>query len=226
MNDEVLAKSRRGHSSHDVERALFLLKQNGIETGVHLMAGLPGDNLNSFIKSVESIIDLRPDMLRIHPVLIFKDTALHALYLKGQYRPLDLENAVDWCRRAVLRCERAGIPVIRVGLHPTVKIENDLVAGPYHPAFRSLVEGKIFFDMASNLLSNVSNGIDEALFKISPYDGSAFRGLNNRNMKKLRQISDPVKILVQEDPKHLKGSLTLKAGTASYRIDRLSMSHG
>lgn len=42
-----------------------------------------------------------------------------------------------------------GIQVIRVGLQPTeeINVGKDIVAGPFHPAFRELVESSILNDM-------------------------------------------------------------------------------
>lgn len=40
--------------------------------------------------------------------------------------------------------EEAGVRVIRVGLHAQEDVERRRVAGPYHPAFRELVESRRF----------------------------------------------------------------------------------
>jgi hypothetical protein len=47
---------------------------------------------------------------------------------------------VDICRGISAVFREAEIPVIRFGLQPTAELEKSLVAGPYHPSFRSLVE--------------------------------------------------------------------------------------
>ncbi|MBW2651422.1 MAG: radical SAM protein, partial [Deltaproteobacteria bacterium] len=83
MVDEVLSLSGRGHSSEDIRAAVRLLKKNGIETGVHLMVGLPGDTRKRFEYTVEEIIGLQPDTVRIHPTIVFKDTSLAKSYLEG-----------------------------------------------------------------------------------------------------------------------------------------------
>jgi histone acetyltransferase (RNA polymerase elongator complex component) len=46
--DEVLNRSNRGHSSYDVMNAVKMLRDRGFKTGVHLMAGLPGDSQQRF----------------------------------------------------------------------------------------------------------------------------------------------------------------------------------
>ncbi|MBW2599790.1 MAG: radical SAM protein, partial [Deltaproteobacteria bacterium] len=171
MVDEVLTLSGRGHSSEDVRAAVRLLKGAGIETGVHLMVGLP-----------------RPDTVRIHPTIVFKDTLLAKSYLEDEYRPLTLDDAVELCKHALLRFQKVGIPVIRLGLHTTKEMEADdnIVAGPFHPAFRSLVEGAIFLDMAFDLLKSADLKDRDIVFSVAPKDVSNMRGMKNRNIKILK----------------------------------------
>ena len=48
------------------------------------------------------------------------------------------------CGRLLPLFEEAGVRVIRVGLHAQEDVERRRVAGPYHPAFRELVESRRF----------------------------------------------------------------------------------
>ena len=43
-HDSTLALINRGHSWHDVEDAVLRLSRKGISVGLHLIAGLPGEN--------------------------------------------------------------------------------------------------------------------------------------------------------------------------------------
>jgi histone acetyltransferase (RNA polymerase elongator complex component) len=208
MVDEVLSLSRRGHASKDVDRAVRTLKKRGFETVIHLMAGLPGDSPEGFLYSVEKVIDLQPDMVRIHPVLVFRGTELADWYRIGRYRPLSTDEALDLCRQALERFEHSGIPVIRLGLQPTDAIERDLVAGPYHPAFRTLVEGEIFYARASELLRSSSGKSGSAVFHTAPADSSFFRGLHNRHMERLKMLV-PSGVSLRENRAQERGTLKL-----------------
>ncbi|MCL2670249.1 MAG: radical SAM protein, partial [Syntrophaceae bacterium] len=101
MDDRVLAKSDRGHGSEEVRQAVTALREAGIETGLHLMAGLPGDSPELFSATIGKAIDLRPDTVRIHPTLVLRDTPLAEDFLRGHYRPLTLDEAIGWCRQAL-----------------------------------------------------------------------------------------------------------------------------
>jgi len=188
MVDEVLNLANRGHSSLHVANAMDMLQQMNFETGIHLMMGLPGDTRESFAHSVEKTIAMRPDTVRIHPTLVFENTDLAKDYLRGSYAPLELTEAVELGKNALKRFDEARIPVIRLGLHTTRDMEasGSIKAGPYHPAFRSLVEESLYFDMVSSLLSGKETAHTIVTVILSPKDVSTFRGKNNRNVEKLK----------------------------------------
>ncbi len=192
MADSVLKRSRRGHSAADNRRAINLLKAYGFETGAHLMLGLPGDDRDGLESTLDQIISLKPDMVRVHPTIVLEGTELAAMYRSGTYRPLDLAEAVEECRHALSRLRRAGIPVIRIGLQATPEMNEAgaVLAGPFHPALRSLVEGSIFLEMAEGLLgdSGYRIGTDPSpSFFVSDRDMSDFRGIGNRNTAALKK---------------------------------------
>ncbi len=229
MNDRVLEKSLRGHTARDVAEASATLQSAGFETGIHLMAGLPGDSPAGFRRTVEAVIGLRPDMVRIHPTLVFEDTGLAELYRAGRYIPLSLNEAVELCRDALVRFTKVGIPVIRLGLQTTAEMETagSILAGPYHPAFRSLVEGELFREMAFNLASRAIEekraGTGPLAFSTSPGDVSSFLGLRRVNLEKLRTRYGR-EIAYGIDSLRPRGSLFLTCGRASFeqRIGDLS----
>jgi histone acetyltransferase (RNA polymerase elongator complex component) len=214
MSDEVLRRSRRGHTAADVRNAFRLLKERGFEAGIHIMAGLPGDTAEGFRRTVDETADMHPGMVRIHPTIVLAGTELAEMYLRGEYIPLSLEAAVDCCRHALLRFESENIPVIRIGLQTTPEMERPgaILGGPFHPAFRTLVAGSIFLDMALELLEETDvHGLREAEFTVSPGDVSDFRGIRNRNIEDLRERHGAVRISVRTDPGLKRGSLMLRA---------------
>jgi histone acetyltransferase (RNA polymerase elongator complex component) len=212
--DDVLRRAGRGHTAADVTAAVQLLKVNGFEAGVHLMAGLPGDNPERFAYSVDQTIALKPQMVRIHPTLVLTGTRLAHDYRNGRYEPLTLEAAVMLCKSALLKFDAAGIPVIRIGLQtvPEMEKRTTLVTGPYHPAFRSLVTSSIFFDRAASLLSTGDFHEKTVVFSICPKEQSAFRGLRNENVRRLQNRFALAGIRVLPNPAQAVGTLTARCG--------------
>jgi histone acetyltransferase (RNA polymerase elongator complex component) len=160
MNEEVLRLSGRGHSARDTEQAVRALRGEGLEVGVQLMPGLPGDSEARSLASLEQVLALGPSFLRIYPTLVIAGTELAARYQSGTYQPQTLDQAVSLCKRMLLMARRAGVPVIRIGLQPTAELESPgvLLAGPYHPAFGQLVESELCFDLMCTLAIGIPQG--------------------------------------------------------------------
>jgi histone acetyltransferase (RNA polymerase elongator complex component) len=224
MVDEVLNLANRGHSSADVVHSMNMLQEWDFETGIHLMAGLPGDSRASFEYTVEKTIALQPDSVRIHPTLVLQDTDLAKSYLNGDYVPLRLAEAIDLCKLALRRFEETGIPVIRLGLQTTQEMEapGSIVAGPFHPSFRSLVEGSLYFDMAAYLLADEEVKEKYIEFSLSPKDISFFRGQRNVNIHTLKKIYGIAGITVSADPEQKRGSLAMVVDDRKSTIDRFN----
>jgi histone acetyltransferase (RNA polymerase elongator complex component) len=222
MIDEVLNLSGRGHTSNDVRNAVSLLQNNGFETGIHLMVGLPGDTDEQFRYTVEEVIRINPDMIRIHPTIVFRNTALAELYAEGNYEPLTMAHAVRLCKYALRKFETVHIPVIRLGLQTTREMETtgSIVAGPYHPSFRSLVEGSIFLDMASYLFEQTPQRNAEVVFWVNPKDVSNFRGPRNGNIRTLKEDFNVGDFQVKTDPSLQRGHLCMTAGGIKYTINK------
>ena len=218
MNDALLRESGRGHTAGDVRRAVGLLKGMGFRTGVHLMAGLPGESLKTFEDGVTEIIGLRPNTVRIHPVLVFGGTELAERYESGLYRPLGLDEAVAWCKRALSRFTRAGIPVIRLGLQATGEMEKEgsILAGPWHPAFRGLVEAALFRDMALELVAKAGGIESGAVFHVAPADMSNFNGMDGSNRDCIEARFGSGAAAVKADPSLQRGTLRLLDGRGEY----------
>lgn len=141
MSEEVLRLSGRGHGPEDTIKAAGLLKEHGFCLGLQFMPGLPGDSYESIISTTRQVIELRPDFVRVYPALVLRGTPLHKMYSAGHYRPWPLDEMVEVCRGAAALLKEAGIPIIRMGLHPSKELEDSLISGPYHPSFRQLVSG-------------------------------------------------------------------------------------
>ncbi|MFQ5735821.1 MAG: elongator complex protein 3 [Thermodesulfobacteriota bacterium] len=141
MSDDVLRLSGRGHTASQTRDAVGVLKAEGLQAGVQIMPGLPGDTVQTVLSTVEEVIALRPAFARIYPTLVLRDTPLYTMYRRGDYAPWGLDEMVSVCREASALFRAAGVKVIRMGLQPTGDLAASFVSGPFHPSFRQLVEG-------------------------------------------------------------------------------------
>jgi histone acetyltransferase (RNA polymerase elongator complex component) len=154
MDDGVLELSRRGHTGRDTVQSVRLLKQHRFKVGIQLMPGLPGDSEEIFKETLEEVIKLRPDMVRLYPTLVIKGTELAAWYTENRYHPLSLNAALRICQESCVRLEEKGIPVIRIGLmsSPALLRSDEVIAGPWHSAFGFLVRSGIHQEKIASCL--------------------------------------------------------------------------
>ena len=146
MDDEVLNMTRRGHTAQDTERTLDLLKKYGFRVGIQLMPGLPGDSAERFSATVQKVIRMKPDMVRLYPLVVIRGTELAQWAESGKYQALTLSDAVRICAESCLRLEEAGIPVIRIGLmaSPSLREKGQVVGGPWHESFGHVVRSEMY----------------------------------------------------------------------------------
>ena len=186
-NPEVLRQSGRGDTPESLERSIHLIRSKGYQLGLQLMLGLPGDSEEIFEQSVSDTLQFQPDFVRIYPALVVRETALFEMYKTGEYVPWSLDRTVNALKRAVKRFEGAGIPVIRLGLHPEPSLLANIVAGPHHPALRSLVDSRICFDTLSDLLSREDILPDRVTFKVPLRKISNYTGHRKENILMLKE---------------------------------------
>ncbi|MGI6198208.1 MAG: radical SAM protein [Candidatus Cloacimonadaceae bacterium] len=101
------------------------------------------------------VASLQPHFLRLYPVIVIRGTVLHQMWLRGEYQPLSLEEAVHQCADWQQVCDEAQVKVIKMGL-PSQMDQSSIVAGPWHPAFGQLVQAELLVRSLEQEYSSVS----------------------------------------------------------------------
>lgn len=200
LDDEILKLSGRGHTANDVEEASKLIKEYNFTLGHQIMPGLPGDTFEKDIETARKSIEMKPDICRIYPALVIKDTPMEKMYEREEYKPYSLEDAVNISKELYKLYVKANVNIIRIGLQPTENITwgGDLVDGPFHPAFRELVEGSLICENIKNEVSEDEDIIIEInskdLSKLYANKKLYFNDLkDNRNGKIFVNTKDKLK---------------------------------
>lgn len=144
MSDKVLDANERGHSTEDVRKASSLIKKYGFELGLQMMVGLYQSTESDDYFTMCEIIALKPDTVRIYPVVVLENTKLGELCQNGEYKLYDFDKAVEICANMLYMFEFMGIKVIRLGLHASNDVSENAIAGFYHDSFREMCESRIF----------------------------------------------------------------------------------
>ncbi len=154
LDEEVLIATERYYPVRVVEEACKILKEYGIKLGIQLMVGLPKSTFDSDYETAKKVLEMKPDMVRIYPTLVIKNTKMEQMFYQKEYIPLSLEEAIERTKKIMALLESNGINIIRVGLQPSEDLREDgvVLGGPFHPAFRELVETEIYHNFFKKII--------------------------------------------------------------------------
>ena len=92
--DDTLARVNRGHGFADYQSAVRRARIRGLQLCTHLIAGLPGENGAHCTITLERVIELGVEGLKLHPLHVVKGTQLANQWRRGEYRPMSLDDYV------------------------------------------------------------------------------------------------------------------------------------
>ncbi len=211
-NNAVLEKNRRGHTFEDTQKAAALIKEFGFSLGLQMMTGMPGSTKEDDIMTGARFAALQPETMRIYPTLVLKNTLMAKWYEEGEYIPQTVEEAASTCGELLDIFELYKIRVIRLGLHAEESLEDNLLAGPYHPAFREICESLRFRKKIEPLLTRLPAGSYE--LKVNPAEVSKCSGQKKANIERWLSMGYAIKVV--GDPKMGMGDFeVMMSGLAS-----------
>jgi radical SAM protein (TIGR01212 family) len=94
-NDETAALINRGYKAETFRRAMKILTARGIPVVVHLIVGLPGENIEHIKKTAAYLKPFSIFGIKIHSIYVMEGTALAEMYKNGEYTPPTLAEYVD-----------------------------------------------------------------------------------------------------------------------------------
>ncbi|MBR5543136.1 MAG: coproporphyrinogen dehydrogenase HemZ [Oscillospiraceae bacterium] len=101
MNDEILAAMDRRHTAEDVIRTVHEVKnEGGLIINTDLIAGLPGDNFESFRSSLDRVLAFEPENITVHTLAVKRGSTLAR---ENYLLPQDAETGrmVDYALKTV-----------------------------------------------------------------------------------------------------------------------------
>ncbi|MGI5894775.1 MAG: elongator complex protein 3 [Candidatus Merdivicinus sp.] len=196
MDDRVLALNQRGHTAEDVRKAVRLIREYPISLGLQIMTGLFGEDAESRARTEAAVLEMHPDTLRIYPTVVLDGTLLAEKFKAGEYRPPNLAETVQFAAPMLRRMEEAGIAVIRMGLHASPGIEQEMLGGAYHPAMRELCEAELFRQEMEKQLRDLPKG--NYIMRVNPRAVSKAAGQKKRNLFRAQELGYSIRIV--QDP--------------------------
>ena len=192
MDDEVLKANLRGHTAADVVTASKMIQDGGFALGLQMMTGLYLDTDEKAIETAKKLIALHPETVRIYPTVVLKGTYLAELYDNEVYKPQTVDDAAALCTKLLPMFEKAGIKVIRLGLHASNDIKKNMVAGAYHESFGEIVQSRF---MLNKVLAYPPGNYE---IKVNPKSVSKLKGNQKRNVYFLMEEGYNIKFTVTD----------------------------
>ena len=189
-SDKVLDLTKRGHSFADEKNACELIVKYGFDLVGQMMVGLPGADLESELETARFISECGAVGARIYPTVVFNDTDLALMAMKGDYTPLSVDEAVIRSARVLDVFVKNGIEVIRIGLCASDNLVSDKTYydGPNHPALGELIIGEFYYQ---NIRSNIElSGGKDKILKVTVSKGSLSKAIGQKRCNKHRLIEE------------------------------------
>jgi elongator complex protein 3 len=96
--ERINREMHRGHGVQASVDANRRLRDAGLKVGFHMMPGQPGMSREMCLEDFRRIFErpeYRPDYLKIYPTLVVGGTATYDMYHRGEFEPLDNDEAAD-----------------------------------------------------------------------------------------------------------------------------------
>jgi elongator complex protein 3 len=142
LSENVYKNTNRGHTIDDVYQSFQIAKDAGYKIVAHMMPGLPGSNPQKDLEDFKKLFEdsrLKPDMLKIYPTLLLKDTGLAKLFEKGLYKPYPDEVFMN----LLLEIKKTVPPWVRI-MRIQREIESeDILSGYKNGNIRQILQQKL-----------------------------------------------------------------------------------
>ncbi len=95
--NDILRKINRAHTAEEFVETTQRLHKHKIRVGAHVILGLPGETPEDSRDKALFLNDLPLSGVKVHNLVVFKNTTLEKQYRQGLYQPLTLEHYTDQC---------------------------------------------------------------------------------------------------------------------------------
>ncbi len=186
LDDSVLIASGRGHDAECALRACRAVKKAGYELIGQMMIGLPSATPESEMMTARLICEAGADGARVYPTVVFYDTELACMTLRGEYTPLTDEQAVERTKNVLGIFADADVPCIRVGLQASENLadKNKVMGGASHSAIGELAMGELYYERICREIDN--RGISGGDLTVYVSEGSVSKAVGQKKKNKER----------------------------------------
>ena len=124
-SEHSLQLVNRGHGFAEYRHTLRAARLRGIPVCTHLIVGMPGEGRDQSLWSLEQVLALGVDGLKLHPLHVVKGTQLANQWRRGEYQPLTMDeyiqtaaDMIEWTPSEVLYHRVTGTASTEILLSP------------------------------------------------------------------------------------------------------------
>jgi hypothetical protein len=129
--DETLERVNRGHKLIEYEQANRDAQARNLNVCTHLIVGLPDETERHFMQSLDHVLELGVQGLKLHPLHVVKGTRLANDWRRGEYLPLSYEQYIQIVANLIERT-----PVDIIYHRVTATASKDILLAPDWCAYK------------------------------------------------------------------------------------------
>ncbi len=113
-NSYILKKCGYSYTMKDIKKASKMIKWNGFKVSFQVGIGLPESTKIDELNTAKDLAKLRPNLVRIYPMVVVTGTGLAKEFEEGRYEPLTLNQAIERCKEEVYGFNRKRVKNINI----------------------------------------------------------------------------------------------------------------
>lgn len=200
-NGYILRKCGYTYTFEDIKKATKLIKWSRLKVSFQVGVGLPDSTKIDELNTAKELAKLKPNLVRIYPLLVVKNTQIEQEYNAGNFEPLTLNQAVERCKELIYAFNRHKIREISIVKQNELNKseETEIVAGAYHEQFAQLVTDSIWYDSIVDKIKAFNVKVKKVNIEVNPKELPNIYGHDNENAEKLQEYYD-VEIKAEGNP--------------------------
>lgn len=137
-HNKTLHRINRGHTREHSEIAVDLLQQASVNTAAHIILGLPGETEKRMMQTADWLAGLRVQAVKLHQLHAVKDTILEKMYWDGLWKPLKVDEYIEYASAFLNR-----MPDETIIMRMVADCPDDLLVAPRWHISKQTIERNI-----------------------------------------------------------------------------------
>ncbi len=101
IHNKTLNLINRKENLNDFIKAYTLIKKYNLHLCVHVILGLPEETFDDMLNTAKFLSKLKVDGIKLHLLIVLKNTPLEKMYIQKKYKPLTYDEYVDISKKFI-----------------------------------------------------------------------------------------------------------------------------